>query len=164
MPWYKDRDWIRNLDGIQGSDYSHSFAARRGSHYCPKCRVLLHVVKKTKIVNSESEEAKHFSFGGTQGNVKFTWDVFCCPKCDSEIAVGDILFHEKEQKKLQKKGWQQYTPSQAFYEVRAYDGSKKLVFRNAEKYEKADRLWQALVFIGMVAAFLVVWYFLHSAQ
>ena len=158
------KDWIRNRSGIQGVSYSHNIAARSGSHYCPKCRVLLDVVKKTRVVNSESEEAKDFSFDKTEGNMKFTWDVFFCPKCESEIDAAHLLWHEKEQKKLGKKGNPQYLPSQSFYEATAYDGTKKLVYRYADKYKKANRLWQVLVAIGIAVGYFAIYYLRHSAQ
>ena len=99
------RDWVRNLDGIQGFESRRSISARIGKHYCPYCNDLLQIRIKNRIVNSESEDAKHFNFsayeGSMIGNVKFSWDVFYCGNCNIEIPIGDILIYERKLKKAE---------------------------------------------------------------
>ena len=106
--WTKNRndelsDEIRHWEGVQGFKVERSILARVGEHYCPYCHSGLQVKKKTQIVNSETEEAKHFDFstseGRLRGNVRFSWDVFYCVKCDIELPVDDILRYERELKK-----------------------------------------------------------------
>jgi len=103
----KIKNWIRNLEGIQGYSSSGSISMRVGKHYCPMCHGLLQVIRKSRIVNSESEEAKDFNFSGVDGgymigNVKFTWDVCFCEQCNHEISTGDMYRYEREQRKLKR--------------------------------------------------------------
>ena len=97
-------NWIRNWDGIQGYRDKYVVSARIGKHYCPYCRGLLQVKRKTQIVNSESAEAKNFNFsvyGGSQkGNIRFTWDVYYCENCDKELSIADIRGYERELKRI----------------------------------------------------------------
>ena len=99
----KGKAWIRNWKGIQGYSNSHSISARKGKHYCHVCNELLKISRKEKVVNSESEEAKDFDFyigeGYTMGNVKFSWDVYYCEKCDSEISIDNQRRYECEYRK-----------------------------------------------------------------
>ena len=98
------RNWIRNWEGVQGQKKMWSIYIRRKNHYCPCCYGLLEVKEKSKIVNSESEEAKNFDFssggeGGSMiGNVKFTWDILYCGKCNLEISELEIRNHERRLK------------------------------------------------------------------
>ncbi|MBQ8767824.1 MAG: hypothetical protein IJZ16_13590 [Clostridia bacterium] len=68
-------------------------------HYCPKCGAKLKVQKVSKIVNSNSPEAKEydFSLGDTflMGDVEFFYNVFSCSTCSTQYSV-------KEMKKLEK--------------------------------------------------------------
>ena len=52
-------------------------------HYCPNCDRKLRLVKKDKIANSRSQEAKNYDFnlGDSfwEGDVKFVWKEFRCP-------------------------------------------------------------------------------------
>ena len=97
--WFKEMkekrsERIRNMTGIQGYSKRYSISARVESHFCLNCHALLDVVKKEKIVNSESEEAKDFDFSSDEGrrigNIKFIYDVFHCAKCDSEYSIRDV--------------------------------------------------------------------------
>ena len=113
MKKFKDR--IRDWEDIQGYSSSYSISARMGKHYCPDCNGLLTVERISKVVNSESEEAKDFDFDGINegrkiGNVEFTWDVYYCASCDVGFTLKHIIGLEdekkkqiKEQKKLLKK-------------------------------------------------------------
>jgi len=96
-------NWVRNWDGVQGFKGEHSISARIGEHYCPYCNGALEVKTKKQIVNSESEEAKHFDFssdgGRLQGNIEFRWDVYYCANCNIEIDIGDMRSYERELKK-----------------------------------------------------------------
>ena len=98
------KEWIRNLKGIHGFSTSYSISGRIGKHYCQVCNELLVVKRREKIVNSESEEAKDFDFsfdGGRKiGNIKFSWDVYYCAKCDSEISIKDQRKYERDQRKV----------------------------------------------------------------
>ena len=111
--WQEElNDETRNLSGVQGHQSIYSLSARIGKHYCPYCYELLQVVKKSQIVNSESEEAKDFDFSGSnsgdisggrlRGNIKFTWDVYYCAKCNIEISIKDMRYYEHEQKRIKK--------------------------------------------------------------
>jgi len=99
------KDRIRNWQGIQGYSSWWSMSARVRKHYCPRCYGLLEVIRKSQIVNSESEEAKYFNFPCFEGaraigNVKFTWDVYYCERCSAEILIGDMRAYERELKRL----------------------------------------------------------------
>ena len=114
-------NWIRNWKGIQGFNDEYVVSARIGKNYCPYCRGLLQVKRKTQIVNSESEEARKFDFsmhGGSQkGNIRFTWDVYYCENCDKELSIADIRRYEKELKRI--------GGNADFDEIRMRHGKKK---------------------------------------
>ena len=63
-------------------------------HYCPKCSEKLKVVKESKIVNSNSPDAKNydFSLGDTylSGDVKFIFKMLECPKCKTRFSAEEI--------------------------------------------------------------------------
>ena len=60
-------------------------------HKCPYCHEILKRKKVAKIINSESEEAKNYSFRlmyhTLKGNVKFSWYEFECPVCNKMFTV-----------------------------------------------------------------------------
>lgn len=66
----------------------------RKKHYCPQCKALLKTVKVSKIVNSQSPEAKDFDFscgdGFLTGDVKFTWKELECPTCNRHLTVREM--------------------------------------------------------------------------
>lgn len=71
-------------------------------HYCPQCGKLLKPVKVSKIVNSESPEAKNFDFNlGDSfmvGDVEFIWKEFRCPDCKRIISIDEMRKIEIELK------------------------------------------------------------------
>lgn len=75
-------------------------------HYCSKCGAKLDLIKRVKIVNSESPESKNFNFcigdGFVKGDVKFIWKEFQCPNCRTEYTINELRRIEK-QKKIEKK-------------------------------------------------------------
>ena len=99
------KDEIREMEGIQARKRTYSISARLKKHYCPYCGSLLEVKEKKQIVNSESEEAKHFDFtsmfegGSLFGNIEFTWDIYYCARCQIEISISDLKTYEKRLKK-----------------------------------------------------------------
>jgi len=74
-------------------------------HFCPLCDGELQKVKISKIVNSQSDEAKDYDFsspggdGYMIGNVKFIWTEFYCGKCNKNFSVNTIYQTEKQDKK-----------------------------------------------------------------
>jgi len=77
-------------------------------HYCPACGKELEKQTVSKIVNSESEEAKDFDFSSGDvfmvGNVKFIWTEFVCAKCNISYSVNEIHQSEKERKRAKRFG------------------------------------------------------------
>lgn len=75
-------------------------------HFCPKCGVKLGLIKREKIVNSKSPEAKSYNFfiAGSyySGDMKFIWKEFQCPNCRTEYTINELRRIEK-QKKIEKK-------------------------------------------------------------
>ena len=73
-------------------------------HFCPTCKVRLERIKVSKIVNSQSPEAKNDDFTSAEGfyvgDVKFIWKEFMCPSCGEHFTVNQVKCIEKEQKKL----------------------------------------------------------------
>jgi len=100
----KRKERIRNLKGIQGYSKSYSISARIGEHYCRVCNELLKINRNDKIINSESDEAEDFDFSFDEsrkiGNIKFSWDVYHCAKCDLYISTKEQRRYEREKRKL----------------------------------------------------------------
>ena len=73
-------------------------------HFCPLCSEELQKVKISKIVHSQSEEAKdydcpsHGGDGSMIGNVKFIWTELSCSKCKKSYSINDIYQAEKQAK------------------------------------------------------------------
>ena len=68
-------------------------------HYCPKCGSRLKRALVSKVVNSESPEAKnydfrHYDFGRMKGDVKFYWHDFQCADCGKQLTVNEMKRHE----------------------------------------------------------------------
>ncbi len=68
-------------------------------HYCPKCGSRLKKVLVSKVVKSDSLEAKNYDFsnydfGRMKGDVKFYWHDFLCPDCKKQITVNEMKNHE----------------------------------------------------------------------
>lgn len=80
------------ISGIKHVSSNPFFFSKK--HYCPKCSEKLKVIKESKIVNSNSPEAKNydFSMGDTylSGDVKFIYKKFECPKCKVRFSVDEI--------------------------------------------------------------------------
>ena len=68
-------------------------------HYCPNCNKRLRLVKKSKIVNSNSPEAKDYDFsvGDTffVGDVEFRTRYFHCANCQLDISFREMKKYEK---------------------------------------------------------------------
>ena len=64
-------------------------------HFCPDCHCRLKKVKVSRVVNSNSPEAKNFDFGLGTGNylvgdVEFVWKEFECPSCKKHLTVNEM--------------------------------------------------------------------------
>ena len=63
-------------------------------HNCPYCNERLRRIKKSKIVNSKSAEARNYDFnlgdGFMEGDVRFVWKEFQCPRCKTEFTIEDM--------------------------------------------------------------------------
>lgn len=85
------------IDGWKSESSSPIFCMRK--HDCPICGRLLKKIKVSKVVNSNSEEAKDFDFsiGDTclTGNVKFTWTEFHCDYCNKNWKIEILKSLEK---------------------------------------------------------------------
>ena len=83
-------------------EWSKPFWVRFKKHYCPTCMNLLTTTKVSKIVNSNSEEAKDYDFssGDTYmiGNIKFIWTEFLCAACGKTYSLEEIRKNEKKTK------------------------------------------------------------------
>ena len=85
--------------------WSRPLFMKWGKHFCPLCGDELHKVKISKIVNSQSEEAKNFDFSSPSGdgymigNVKFFWTELYCGRCDKSFSINSIYQAEKQVKK-----------------------------------------------------------------
>ena len=74
--------------------------------YCPECSSVLKTKKVSRIVNSESEEAKGFDFstgageftGYLTGDVEFIWHVLHCANCDAEVTNREMREIERKRK------------------------------------------------------------------
>ena len=86
--------------------WSRPLFMKWGKHFCPRCGDELQKVKISKIVNSQSEEAKNFDFSSPSGdgymigNVKFIWTEFYCGRCDKSFSINSIYQAEKQVKKV----------------------------------------------------------------
>lgn len=71
-------------------------------HRCPQCNSKLVKVKVSKIVNSNSPEAKEFDFETLDncmiGDVKFVWTEFHCSNCKINITVDEMKQIEKRKR------------------------------------------------------------------
>lgn len=79
--------------------FNNPFYVHFKKHYCINCGELLRAIKVSKIVNSNSTEAKKydFSMGDTYmiGNVKFIWTEFQCHKCLRLFTIDEMKRIEK---------------------------------------------------------------------
>ena len=98
----KPKEVIRlKIHGVK-REWSRPFWVRFKKHYCPTCMNLLTTTKVSKIVNSNSEEAKDYDFssGDTYmiGNIKFIWTEFLCAACGKPYSLQEIRENEKKTK------------------------------------------------------------------
>ena len=98
----KPKEVIRlKIHGVK-REWSRPFWVRFKKHYCPTCMNLLTTTKVSKIVNSNSEEAKDYDFssGDTYmiGNIKFIWTEFLCAACGKTYSLQEIRENEKKTK------------------------------------------------------------------
>lgn len=68
------------------------FYVKFKKHFCPKCKVLLHTVKVSRIVHPGTSDAQEFDLSsisgpGFIGKVKVVWTEFECPKCNQRITI-----------------------------------------------------------------------------
>lgn len=81
--------------------WSRPLFMKWGKHVCPVCGETLKKVKFSRIVNSDSEEAKSYDFssaggdGYLTGDVKFIGTEFSCGKCGKRYSADDIYQAEK---------------------------------------------------------------------
>ena len=87
--------------------YNCSWFFLKKRHWCPKCKVILELKKKEKIVNSESEEARNYDFSCVDtymvGNIKFVTFYFECPNCGAIYEIRELKRIEKELKQASRK-------------------------------------------------------------
>lgn len=87
--------------------YKRPIFMKRGNHCCPICGGELNKIKVSKIVNSESEEAKDRDFSSGEvymyGDVKLIWTEFSCEKCDRKFSVDDVYNAERELKRAKRR-------------------------------------------------------------
>jgi predicted RNA-binding Zn-ribbon protein involved in translation (DUF1610 family) len=85
--------------------WSRPFYVNVFRHYCPNCNTLLSKTKVSKIINSQSLEAKDYDFassggeGYMYGDVKFIWTEFLCHNCGKQVSINEMIKIEKEQRK-----------------------------------------------------------------
>lgn len=91
------------IHGIRYVRQDVSYISKK--HYCPICNTLLDVVKVSKVINSNSEEAKElpsilpktvigrgvkFRNYNAVGNIKWIWKQFECPNCKHNFTVDQM--------------------------------------------------------------------------
>lgn len=69
-------------------------------HNCPNCGQQLTVKRVSRVINSESEEAKEFDFsfagdGFLGGDVEFSFEVFQCDACGKEYSIKELKAIER---------------------------------------------------------------------
>lgn len=80
---------------ITGKKYTsfHPFFFMK-KHYCPQCKVKMQVVKLSKIINSNSPEAKNYDFSNGDtfltGDVEFITKALKCPECNRVMTYKDM--------------------------------------------------------------------------
>ena len=91
------------IHGIK-REWTRPFWVRCKKHYCPSCMNLLTTTKVSKVVNSNSEEAKDYDFSCVDtymtGNIKFIRTEFLCAACGKTYSQQEIRENEKKAKYL----------------------------------------------------------------
>ena len=62
-------------------------------HYCPNCTTRLRLIKKSKMIVSDTSETNndlYFGTGSPEANVRFIWKEFQCPSCKTEFTIENI--------------------------------------------------------------------------
>ena len=80
------------MDGVKREWESPIFCHKK--HFCPTCNTQLEKIKTETIVNSKSEEAKHYDFsngdGFLTGNVKFIRTAYQCNHCNKTYSIEEL--------------------------------------------------------------------------
>lgn len=96
-------------------------------HNCLKCESIMKPVRASKIVNSDSEEAKYFDFGGVdynlKGDVEFSWGELRCEYCGFHIKNENLRTFERLIKKLEKQKGQYGLKENVKYVLRSIDNT-----------------------------------------
>ena len=115
------------------------------NHYCPICNTLLNAVKVSKVINSNSEEAKDlppilpktvigcgvkFRNYNAVGNIKWIWKQFECPNCKHNFTVDQI----KQIESSPKEKWIELLSS--FDEPSILHDQKKMNTKNSKSKMK----------------------------
>ena len=117
-------------------------------HNCPICNAPLSVVKSSKVINSNSEEAKDIppiiprvvvggrglklrNYSGV-GNIKWIWKEFKCPNCDHSFTVEQM----KEIESAPKEKWEEMIAS--FDDKASQDSNELFDAKNEGNIEKND--------------------------
>ena len=83
--------------------FKNPFYVNCKKHYCIDCGEQMTKIKVSKIVNSNSPEAKNFDFHTVDnymiGDVKFIWIEFQCPKCKRQFTIEEMKRIEKRMHK-----------------------------------------------------------------
>lgn len=78
---------------------ANPFYVRWKKHFCPKCKTRLILLHTSKIINSNSEEAKEYDFsvGDTffVGDVEFRTGYFHCSGCQLDISFQEMKKYER---------------------------------------------------------------------
>ena len=78
------------IDGSK-TNYVYYWFIRHNDVFCLSCTKKMKIIKCTKVVNSNSPEAKDYNFyiaeGFLSGNIKFSWFELECPQCGRRITA-----------------------------------------------------------------------------
>ncbi len=70
-------------------------------HICPQCGTKVKLSWTSKLVKSNSSEARGYNFSNGDtffaGNVEFRTRCFYCPKCQKKISFSDMKSAEKRE-------------------------------------------------------------------
>lgn len=68
-------------------------------HYCPYCTLRVTLLYRSLIVNSDSEDAKHYDFTVSdtkiKGDLEFRIPYFRCDRCKINISQEEMKNYEK---------------------------------------------------------------------
>lgn len=155
------------IHGIRYVRQDVSYISKK--HYCPICNTLLAVVKVSKVINSNSEEAKDlppilpktvigrgvkFRNYNAVGNIKWIWKQFECPNCKHRFTVDQM----KQIESSAKEHWIELVssfnePSMHSYEENFENKKSKNKLKLALLIAIPTVIFLALV-IGLIIMFL----------